>query len=733
MNRLLSRLALVVPLLAAVLGVALLLADPIALRVLRNSLFDQYQRWHPRDYQTVPVRIIDIDEASLEHLGQWPWPRTRLAEIVDRLNAAGVAAIGFDMVFAEQDRTSPATAADLWSLKGDLRTALQKLLDHDQVFSQSISQAPVVLGFALSRPLVFAAGDASTAQDAPKQPAHPYRYIKVGSSPDHWLHGFSVATPSLPQLEMVAQGIGAMSFVPDSDGVIRRVPLVLRQGEQPLSTLTAELLRVGQGQKNIVLKAAEEKNTGLAEVRIGDFTIPTTAQGEMWVHYSAPQIGRNERYIPAWKVLAGEVPKALLENHLVLIGTSAQGLMDLRFSALGRILPGVEVHAQALEQILSGHYLQRPSWATAAEAIALIVGTLLIGVLSLRVKALSAAVVSALCLASVLGGGWYAFRQHGLLLNTVTPAAVYLATFLLCSLIHHFISEREQRWIRAAFSRYVSPNRVAHLIEHPADIALGGHRQECSFIFTDLARFTHLMESIDPVEAVALLNAYLDKMIAIAFRHDGTLDRIVGDAVAIMFSAPVPQADHKARALACGMEMYAFAHQYADELQAKGIEFGQTRIGIHSGEVIVGNVGGSTIFDYRALGDAVNTASRLEGANKYLGTSICLSEATLAGCPDDTLARPVGRLVLKGKTEALKVYEPLSPDRIAVYAPEAEYRRAYELMAQADAALGDGGKSSALDAFQNLAERFPEDPLVALHMNRLRSGLQGDLIVMSEK
>ena len=725
MNRLLPRLSFVVPVLAAVFGLAVQLVDPTALQVLRNSLFDQYQRWYPRAYTTVPVRIVDIDEASLERLGQWPWPSTRLAGLVDQLNAAGVAAIGFDIVFAEADRTSPAAAADLWSLKGDLRAALEELPDHDQVFAQSIRRAPVVLGLALDH--------APAVPAAPKQPARPYRYINVGNPPDHWLSTFSVATTSLPLFESAAQGNGALTFVPDSDGVIRRVPLVLKLGEQPLSTLTAELLRVGQGQRNIVLKAAEEKNTGLAEVRIGDFTIPTTARGEMWVHYSAPQADRGERYIPAWKILAGGVPKAMLENHMVLIGTSAQGLMDLRFSPLGRILPGVEVHAQALEQVLSGHYLQRPSWATAAEAITLIVGALLIGFVSLRAKALTAAVVSALCLAGVLGGGWYAFRLHGLLLNSVTPALVCLLSFVSCSLIHHFISEREQRWIRAAFSRYVSPNRVAHLIEHPGDIALGGHRQECSFIFTDLARFTHLMESIDPVEAVVLLNAYLDKMIAIAFRHDGTLDRIVGDAVAIMFSAPVQQTDHKARALACGMEMHEFASRYAEELQAKGIEFGQTRIGIHSGEVIVGNVGGSTIFDYRALGDAVNTASRLEGANKYLGTSVCVSEATLAACPVDTLARPVGRLMLKGKSKALHVYEPVSPNRLAHYAPEAEYRRAYDLMAHAESESGGLESRSALDLFKDLAERFPNDPLVALHLGRLQDGLHDDLIVMSEK
>ena len=711
------------PLVAVGCGLALLLADPLPLQALRNALFDQYQRWHPRAYQPVPVRIVDIDEASLERLGQWPWPRTRLAELVDQLNAAGATAIGFDVIFAEKDRTSPAAAADTWPLDDDLRTTLKNLPDHDQVFAQSIGRAPVVLGFTLNRAEAQKATGELASRSETQLPARPFRYINAGEPTDHWLHAFASATTSLPILERAARGNGAISFLPDSDGVVRRVPMVLKLTDQPVSTLAAELMRVGQSERNIFLRSAEENDTGLSEIRIGEFRIPTNAHGEMWVHYSEAVA---DRYLPAWKVLDNQVPKALLESHLVLVGTSAPGLMDLRFSPLGRIVPGVEVHAQAIEQVFSGHFLQRPSWATAAEAIALVIGTLLVGLLSLRVKAPIAAILSALVLAGLLGGGWHAFREYGLLLNSTTPALVILATFMLYSLIHHVVSEREQRWIKAAFSRYVSPNRVKHLVDNPADMDLGGRRQECSFIFTDLAGFTHLMESIDPADAVALLNTYLDEMIGIAFRHEGTLDRIVGDAVAIMFSAPVAQADHRARALACAMEMDAFASRYAEDLQAKGIAFGNTRIGIHSGEVIVGNFGGSAMFDYRALGDAVNTASRLEGVNKYLGTNICISEATLSGCPSNTISRPIGRLVLKGKTQALQVHEPISRIRAERYAPLDEYRLVYDLIVRDEDA-------SALAGFQDLAERFPNDPLVALHLKRLRNGAHGDLIVMNEK
>jgi adenylate cyclase len=259
---------------------------------------------------------------------------------------------------------------------------------------------------------------------------------------------------------------------------------------------------------------------------------------------------------------------------------------------------------------------------------------------------------------------------------------------------------------------------------------LGGKLQECSFIFTDLADFTNLIESIEPSKAVALLNTYLDQMIAIAFRHEGTLDRIVGDAVAIMFSAPVSQADHCSRALSCALEMDKFAASYQKELAAKGIEFGKTRIGIHSGEVVVGNFGGSTIFDYRALGDPVNTAARLENFNKLTGTNICVSETTLNECPD-ACVRPVGRVRLKGKKKILKVYEPLSAYRVEKYAPLEEYLAAYDLMA--------GGNQTAEQIFRDLGTRYPEDPLVAMHIKRLgentksKGNVQSDLILDKRK
>jgi adenylate cyclase len=250
----------------------------------------------------------------------------------------------------------------------------------------------------------------------------------------------------------------------------------------------------------------------------------------------------------------------------------------------------------------------------------------------------------------------------------------------------------------------------------------------CSFIFTDLADFTAMMELGEPARAVALLNDYLDAMLAIVFRHEGTLDRIVGDAIAVLFSAPVAQPDHCQRALDCALEMDRFATTYAARLQAQGVAWGVTRIGVHSGEVIVGNFGGKTLFDYRALGDAVNTASRLEGANKLLGTRVCVSQATLAGCAGVPV-RPIGRVLLKGKSLPVQVFEPLATLDPHSYADADAYASAMHLLQSGEA----DNLQAARAAFEVLATRYPYDSLLALQLQRLRQGANSDLIVLQDK
>ena len=693
-------------------AVVLHVLEPPFMTSLSNLAFDAFQKARPRAYQPAPVRIIDVDDESLEKLGQWPWPRTRMADLVNRLDAHGTAAIAFDVVFAEPDRTSPTRLAEQWPEAPGLAEALKRLPDHDAVFAGAVGGARVVTGFALTR---------KATKSAP--PARPSRIVIAGDDAQPFLHRFDAAIASLPEIESAALGNGALVFVAGTDGIIRHVPLLVSAGEDIVPTLSAEALRVAQGAPNYIVKSSgasgEERfggRTGIVNVRIGALPVATDPRGEVWIHFSRPVA---ERYIPAWKVLAGEVPANLLQGHIVFVGTSAKGLMDLRFSPLGGIIPGVEIHAQAVEQLIQGTYLTRPDWAKAAEVLFMAAMWVVLVALSAFLGALWSAVIAGFLVAASFAASWFAFTGSAFLFDPLSPALAVIGIYIACSLSRHVESERQQRWIRKAFASYVSPNLVEHLVDNPGMLNLGGELRECSFVFTDLAGFTSLMEKLEPARAVSLLNQYLDEMIAIAFRHDGTLDRIVGDAVAIMFSAPVTQSDHAPKAVACALEMKAFADRYAADRQAEEIPFGITRIGVHTGTVLVGNFGGKTIFDYRALGDPVNTASRLESVNKHLGTRICVSAATAAACPG-FIGRPVGTLVLKGKSEGIAAFEP-APDAEAV----TPYTEAFRRMAE--------GEPDAAGAFAAIVAGHPDDALAAFHLARLERGETGSVIHMSEK
>ena len=690
-----TRLVWGVPLLALAVALIVMVADPVAVRDLRDATFDQYQRWYPRSTDEAPVRIVDIDDESLRRVGQWPWPRDRVAQLVDEIARLQPASTAMDMMFAEPDRSNSTGHSEL-----------------DDKLARALARGNVAVGFAMTtaRP---ATADGTAAPEAMPLKAS---YLTVGGDPLPFVPQFGGSVTNLPQLQDAAAGEGAMTFIADDDGIIRHVPLVMNLNGQLVPSLAAEALRLASHASVYTVRSAGDRG-GLVEVRIGERTIATDASGAVWVHYSRPD---PRRYVPAWKVLAHQLPADAFSGKVVLVGTSAQGLMDLRFSPRGGVVPGVEIHAQALEQVLTNGHLGRPGWTPAMEWIVTLLAGALVGVLALR-RGAGAATAGFVLLAGLLGAGsWWMFLHAQVLVDPLVPQLALAMVFVPTTLVKHFLTDRKQRWIRQAFSRYVSPNLVDYLIAHPETLALGGKRQRCSFVFADLAGFTTLMETMDPVAAVSVLNGYLDGMIAIAFAEGGTLDRIVGDAVAIVFSAPVEQVDHERRALRCALNMHAFARGYVDDLAIKGIAFCETRIGVHTGEVTVGNFGGGAIFDYRALGDPVNVAARLEGANKHLGTLVCVSEATLRACPEFG-ARPIGKLHLAGRSEPVLAYQlqeqgaPADPD----------YLRVFELMRSRS--------DDALQAFERLARLRPEDPLVRLHLARLRKGSCGDDVRLGEK
>jgi adenylate cyclase len=724
---------------AALLAALLLgkLVDPLPLRQLQLAVFDMMQRLQPRDADDLPVRVVDIDDDSLARFGQWPWPRDLVAQLVDKLRQAGAAAIALDILFSEPDRSSPARVLERW--RGALGGALggagglpADLPDHDGQLAETLGTVPTIGGFAFA-----AQGD-----DSP-----PRRLAGFGvSGPDPLPHlpHYHAAIADLPVIEAALQGYGVMNGLNDADGVARRVPLLFDGFDRLYPSLLAETMRVISGAKGYTVKTAGGsgeasfgQRTGLVAIRVGSgdgaITIPTDAEGALPVYFSRP---RPDRVIPAWRVLADpsgatlpdlKLPDLKLNGSLVLIGISATGLADIRLTPVD-FLPGVEIQAQALEQILAGDYLARPDWAEGLELVVVAVTGLLLLALLPRLSPAAGALLAGGLVALGGAAAWLAFARWRFQFDPVYPGLCMIALYGATSLVTFMRAERERAFIRGAFSRSISPTLVTQLIADPSRLRLGGERRAMSFIFTDIAGFTTLSEALGPAKVARLLNPYFEQLCRVILAEGGMVNEFIGDAVLAFFGAPVEQPDHAARALRAARAIDACAEKFRAEQNEAGIPFGITRIGVHTGTALVGFFGAEARIKYAALGDVVNTASRIEGLNKHFSTRACASRAVFELAGDDGF-RPLGDVVVKGRVEALPIVELLDAAR-AASAPVARYRDAY-------AALEAGDAARATELLQALAAAAPADGPpdgpVAFHLRRLAEGARDTRIEMTEK
>ncbi|PPR76037.1 MAG: Adenylate cyclase 1 [Alphaproteobacteria bacterium MarineAlpha3_Bin4] len=430
------------------------------------------------------------------------------------------------------------------------------------------------------------------------------------------------------------------------------------------------------------------------------------------------------RVLPAHAVKL--LPRQWLAGKVVLIGADLPH-NDRHLSPLsattgqsGGPTPGVVIHAHILAQLLDGR--QAPESELAVEAVAVLALAalgLLLAAVPLSVLAKVATVAAGLVALWI--GGFALYAYAGALVPLISPTLSFVLSGSVGSAYVGHRQRRHKRFIHQAFSRFVAAPVVDQLIADPSRLALGGERRQVTSLFTDLADFTTLVERTEPTVLLPVLNEYLDYLCRIVVEQEGTIDKIVGDSLVVIFGAPLEQPDHPARAVACALAMDAFGRQFVAEQRAQGLDFGCTRIGIHTGNAVVGNFGGESFFDYTAQGDTINTASRLESVNKHLGTNVCVSEATAARCPE-TPFRPVGILVLKGKSEGVEAFEPLSDVDAA---STAAYRSAFEAMRD-----GDPGAEAA---FTELLREYPDDTLAAFHAERLAVGEKGVTIVLREK
>lgn len=650
---------------AVIVGaLALRIWDPSPVARLRAVVFDTYQQIRPRVYDpNLPVRIVDIDEASLKTVGQWPWPRTVLATLVQKLKENGAAAVGFDMVFPEPDRLSAANAVQAWpksdALKS-LREEIEKLPSNDTVFAEAIGQAPIVLGFI--------AAPQGTSIPEPKA-----GFAHGGDDPRLYAPHYPGAAASLPELQEKASGTGSLNWLPEHDQIIRRVPMVIQVGDKLYPSFAADMLRLAQGASTYMVKssgASSEtsfgEHTGIVKVRIGDYEVPTEANGQMWIRFTRQA---KERYLPAWRVLNGDIGKDDIEGRLLIVGTSAAGLLDLRATPLEASVPGVELHAQAIEQILQGAFLQRPDFATPAELLYILLLGLLIAFLIYRLGATASAVLGALAIAAVVAVSWYAFDAFGWLVDPIYPAIALTAVYLTGTLFVFLRTEQERNRVRHAFGHYMAPALVERLADDPSRLKLGGETRDMTLLFSDVRGFTTISEGLDAEELTHFLNTLFTPLSNIILEEQGTIDKFMGDAVMAFWNAPLDDPQHASHACSAALRimegMPALNARWREEAEAKGRRFAPVKIGIglNTGMCCVGNLGSETRFDYSVIGDNVNIASRLEGQSKTYDVDTIVGQSTTERAPDFAFLE-LDLLKVKGKTEATRIFALLGDNAL---------------------------------------------------------------------
>jgi len=634
--------------------------DPAIVQIARAQSFDLYQCIKPRVYTPTPVAILDIDEASIRTFGQWPWPRTKMAELVDKLTAMGVATIGFDIVFSESDRLSPHNIAeDNVGLDAATRKALQALPTSDSVFAQSIKRSRVVLGQTGIRSELYASQlEKSDIQDTPSG----FRGPEIDRDPKTFLTAIPPLLQNRAELEKAALGRGVFTVRPDPDGIYRQIPLVFLVEEKLRLALTTEMLRVATGGSGFL---AKYNQFGLTNLTIGRNQVSTDAKGRVWPYFTHT---RPTRFVSAKSVLEGTVNAKRLQGHLVLVGTSAIGLEDFRDSPMGYQMPGVEIHAQVLENILTKQTLVRPSFAFDLEFGTIFIVGLLAIILVPFLGAAWSFVGASVIIAGFLGGSYFAFDQYRWLIDPVLPTVTVLLTFMVLATFNYLREERKRREIRSAFGQYVSPALVSELAESPESLKLGGETRPLTILFSDVRGFTAISESFkdNPQGLTELMNQFLTALSRAILRFDGTIDKFMGDAVMAFWNAPVPHDNHPRAACNAAIEMI----EAVDKLNAENkrmheagevdsdLPFHEINIGIgiNTGDCVVGNMGSEDRFDYTCLGDAVNLASRLEGQSKPYGVAIIMGQATAYAVRDEMAVLEIDRIRVKGKQEPETIF-----------------------------------------------------------------------------
>jgi adenylate cyclase len=630
---------------------ALRIADPAPVQELRVRTFDTFQHIDPRVKKARPVTIVDIDERSLAdpRLGQWPWPRTRVADIINNLTKLGAVVIAFDAVFSEPDRLNPNMAADTFhDLDEETRARLKALPSNDQIMADAIKRSRVVLGES-GLPGVIGVLDKGLPVTG---------LATLGEDPQPFMLNFPGLLRNVAVLEHAAVGRGLFTIRPERDGIVRRVPMIMIAQGQMMPSLSFEMLRLASGSGTILIKTDK---AGIRSIAVKGFQIPTDANGQLWVHYAHrdPSI-----YVSAVDVLDGRVPREKIAQKLVLIGTSSVGLNDIKTTPVSPAMPGVEIHAQVLESALTGAVVSQPNYGIVFEFF----GALLLGLLVIafapRLGPTTLVIVGAMFATVLAGTSWYFFIYYRQLIDFTYPLLSTTAIYLTLIFASFVREQSQRRQIRSAFGQYLSPALVEQLAQSPEKLVLGGEEREMTIMFSDVRGFTTISESYkhDPQGLTTLMNRFLTPLTNAILARKGTIDKYMGDAIMAFWNAPLDDKQHQLNACEAAVDMLERIDELNKVREQEAQEGGHVYIplnvgvGLNTGVCVVGNMGSDLRFDYSVLGDSVNLASRLEGQSKEYGFPIIVGSKTALAVKDKFAILELDFIMVKGKKEPEVIY-----------------------------------------------------------------------------
>jgi adenylate cyclase len=595
--------------------------------------------------------VVAVDDASIEEIGRWPWPRAIVGKLVAGILAGEPAVLGFDIVFSEPTKFEEREGlsarpsgvdAQVWA------TVQRTLARQDELLAEALgSSGRVVLGYFYE----------FKGDETPATNVTTYNLVRgaLNENTSNRVPRGVRAKQNLPEFFKEAFGQGYFDVLPDAgDGSIRRVPLVIRSGDDMAMPLSLSMLKAANPNWTFSIRFAD---FGVESVQVGKIVVPVAEDGQMLINYRGP--GRTFRHISAKDVLSGKVRSDTFRDKMIVLGVTATAVQDIRVTPFDAVFPGVEIHANVIDNILRGDFISQPRFLVLGDVFAIMTLALAVGIAMLYFRGVWAAVATVFILASYMVGTQWLFVSRGLPLTLIYALLAISLTYVSVAVQHYLTEEREKKKVRKVLELYLSPSMAEFVSRHPDQLKLGGEKRELTVFFSDIRGFTTISEGLQPEELVELLNVYLGSMTDIIFQHEGMLDKYIGDAVMAVWGAPLPQPDHALHACQATLEMVSRLRELNESWKPRGWPLMEIGIGLNSGPMVFGNMGSEQHLSLTVMGDNVNLGSRLEGLNKMYGTTVLASESTVDAVGDAVVTRELDLVRVKGKLLPVRIYEVL--------------------------------------------------------------------------